>query len=663
MVQYYSKFLPNLATILHPLNELLRINVKWQWNSSCKSAFQKIKDLIVSAGVLTHYQPELPLVLATDASPYGIGAVISHVIDNTEKPIAFASRTLTKAERNYSQLDREALGIVYGVKKFHQYLYGRKWTLVTDHKPLTSIFHPHKAIPAMAAARLQRWALLLGGYDYDIEFRRSKENAIADCMSRLPLDICIKDVSDPVHKFTTTYLDNLPVTHEQIQKFTRNDAVLSKVYHMIMNGWSYDKDPSMIPFFTRRNELSAWNGCVMRGVRVVIPSKLKERILQELHVGHLGIVKMKGVARSFVWWPGIDKEIELLANQCKDCQNHAHMPPRAPVHPWMYPSRPWERVHVDFAGPFQGHMFFVVVDAYSKWLEVVVMSSTSAQATIDVLRDIFSRTGLPDQLHSDNGPQFIAEEFRVFMAMNGIVHTTSPVHHPSSNGLAERYVQTVKQALRASGEKISVKQRLAQFLLSYRNAPNATTHVSPAQIFLGRSLKTRLDLVKPNVRSTVARQQDKMTGKGIARQFSVGDEVFTRNYGKGDKWLQGTVVEKLGPLTCSVQVQDKNLHRHADQLRRAPAISQQTPGESMVIEPTTTDIVTPVLAQPTSVDNSKSPPKPVVSAVPAITSAATSVVTSSVTPVRRYPAREHNRPRHLESYDCTASTKHLEVFV
>ena len=157
LVNYYGKFIPNLSTILQPLNTLLQIGTKWTWSPEKEKAFTDAKKQITSARVLTHYDPTLPLKLAADASAYRVGAVISHKMPNgTERPIAFALRTLTKSERNYSQLEKEALSLVFGVRMFHQYRNGRRFTLLTDHQPLTTIFNPKKGIPSLAAARLQR---------------------------------------------------------------------------------------------------------------------------------------------------------------------------------------------------------------------------------------------------------------------------------------------------------------------------------------------------------------------------------------------------------------------------------------------------------------------------------------------------------------------------
>ena len=188
MMQYYGKFIPHLATLLQPLNSLLCKDAKWKWTSECERAFTEAKETLASPTVLAHCDSQLPLRLAADASAYGVGAVISHVLpDGTKRPIGYASRTLTGSERNYAQLEKEALSLIFAVRKFHPYLYGRKFTLYTDHKPLVTIFGPKKGVPTLAAARLQRWALLLSAYDYQTEYKTTTAHANADGLSRLPL--------------------------------------------------------------------------------------------------------------------------------------------------------------------------------------------------------------------------------------------------------------------------------------------------------------------------------------------------------------------------------------------------------------------------------------------------------------------------------------------
>ncbi|XP_033760674.1 uncharacterized protein K02A2.6-like [Pecten maximus] len=152
------------------------------------------------------------------------------------------------------------------------------------------------------------------------------------------------------------------------------------------------------------------------------------------------------------------------------------MPKSAPVHPWEWPSNPWQRIHVDFAGPFMNFMFLIVIDAHSKWPEVFIMRSTTTTLIIELLRNLFARHGIPEQLVSDNGPQFISEEFRQFMKQNGIRHSTSSPYHPRTNGQAERFVQTFKQAMKnAKDEKRTLQQKLSVFLCKYRSTPQINT--------------------------------------------------------------------------------------------------------------------------------------------------------------------------------------------
>ena len=191
---------------------------------------------------------------------------------------------------------------------------------------------------------------------------------------------------------------------------------------------------------------------------------------------------MKALARSYIWWPGLDDDITNMVKGCVECQSVRNLPAKAPLHPWAWSTSPWERLHVDFLGPFLGKMFFLVTDAHSKWLEVTIMTSITASRTINVLREIFARFGIPQQLVSDNGPQFVSDEFKQFMAANRIKHIKSSPYHPASNGAAERMVQTLKLTLKADYKKgVPLEKSLANFLLQYRITPHATKGVSPCR--------------------------------------------------------------------------------------------------------------------------------------------------------------------------------------
>ena len=203
---------------------------------------------------------------------------------------------------------------------------------------------------------------------------------------------------------------------------------------------------------------------------------------------------MKALARSYVWWPELEGEVGERAKACSTCQAVKMAPAKAPLHPWVWPTVPWQRNHLDFAGPIMGKMLLVVIDSHSKWPEIMEMNTTTAAKTITVLREIFARYGLPELIVTDNRPQFTATEFKQFLTANGVKNILCSPYHPSSNGAAEWLVQTVKQALKAGCQKgVLFEQALASFLLQYRTTPHATTGVSPSSLFLNRSLRIRLD--------------------------------------------------------------------------------------------------------------------------------------------------------------------------
>lgn len=276
--------------------------------------------MIFSDKVLCHYDAKLPLKLASDTSPYGIGSVLSHLFpDGSERPIAFASRTLNQAEKYYSQIDKEALALYWGVRKLNSYLYGHKFTLVTDQKPLLSIFNPPKSLPVMTAARRQRYAVFLSGYQYEIEFRGTKLHGNADALSRVPLHSVDQpqDKKDPIDLFYNKHFDDLPVTCVQIRRKTQRDPLLSQVLDYVVRGhFPQGCNDELKPNFNCRDELNVFQGCVTWGNRLIIPNILREKVMTELHFGHIGIVKMKVVARSYVWWPKLGEAIEEICKVC-----------------------------------------------------------------------------------------------------------------------------------------------------------------------------------------------------------------------------------------------------------------------------------------------------------------------------------------------------------
>ena len=268
LLTYYGKFLPNLATLLNPLYKLLGKGVPWQWQQPQEKAFQDSKALLSSSKLLTHFDPKLPLTLACDASAYGIGAVLAHKRpDGSEKPIGYASRTLNKAERNYSQLEKEGLSCIFGVKRFYAYLFGHHFELVTDHKPLLGLLGEHKQTSPQASARVRRWSLYLAMFEYTLKFRGTKAHANADALSRLPLPVEPASTEKPPELvLLAEHMSESPVTAEQIRAWTRKDPELAPVVEYLRHGWPganlCQDRPALTPYLSRQSELSLEEGCV-----------------------------------------------------------------------------------------------------------------------------------------------------------------------------------------------------------------------------------------------------------------------------------------------------------------------------------------------------------------------------------------------------------------
>lgn len=600
-INFYAKFVKNLSTILAPLYNLLKKACVWKWDRECEVAFKKVKSILTSMEVLAHYNPDKPLFLTCDASARGIGGVLTQLSGSgpgaRERPVVYVSRALTGAETHYSQIEREALAIVFSLERLHQYLYGRRFTLRTDHKPLVTIFGPKQGIPSMAASRLQRWAIKLTAYTYDIEFVGTKDNG-ADGLSRLPAVLrsyCKQDDKIPDQTFLHFAQNAMLMDYNEIKKQTSRDRLLGRILNYVREEWPSNSEiVTLKPYFNRKNELYEELGCIMWGHRVVVPEACRSKVLAQLHEAHMGMVKTKSFARSYVWWPGMDEAIESLCRACSTCAAEADAPPRHAPCPWPWPDKPWARVHLDFLGPLNGRIYLIMVDARTKWIEVSQVPSTAANHTISRLTDVFARFGLPRQIVSDNGPPFTSSEFSQFLRSNGVEHLFSAPYHPASNGAAENAVKTIKKVIKkAMREHLDVTLSINNFLLYYRNTEHCTTGETPALLMCGRRLRTKLDALKPDITANVrnAQAKQKLSGTQGQRELRPGEEVWLRQHRGVDRWVPGKVAEKLG--TTDYRVVDtlgKEVHKHVDQLKRRMRSSLIYSPSNLPSNPETSDM-------------------------------------------------------------------------
>jgi hypothetical protein len=586
LYNFYERFVPRKATLLEPLHRLLDTAQAWQWTEREQHSFDTAKRLLTFDLTLIHYDVMKPLVLTCDSSEYGVGAVLSHKLeDGQEQPIAMASRTLHSHERRYSQLDKEATAIMFGITKFRNYIMGRHFHIVTDHKPLLGIFDPKKPMPSMLSPRLIRIAIALTSHDYNISYMPGSQIGSADSLSRWPQPV----PEQPEEQLREILLmaespEDFPYNVEFIAKETKRDNILTKIIHYIQCGWpSKENNTEYRPYWLHRSELSIENDCILLGNRVVVPQNLRKVVLQALHKIHSGIVQTKALARSYIWWPQLNEDIEELIGSCTKCLENRHMPPKT-THDWITPTRPWSRIHIDFAGPFYNKYFFIMVDSYSKWPEVFMVKNMNSSTVIQLLRTTFCTHGLCEVLVSDNGTSFVSNDMKQFINANNIRHVTTAPYHPATNGLAERMVQTIKDKLRKMDD-LSWEIRIPNLLLGLRVTPCSTTNKSPAELLMKRRLRTILDTLHPDnlehkrTETEITNNKNKNT-----RETNTGQRVMYRNYSNyGPKWKPGKVVAKCGPSNYKIETETGLIiNRHIDQLLKLKPRESQIEKEARI---------------------------------------------------------------------------------
>lgn len=567
LINFYHKFLPNSSTVLKPLYDLTKKNTTYEWNMECQRAFDQAKKLLVSNNVLTHFDLNKPLVVCCDASNYGVGAVLSHIIEGEERPILFVSCTLTEREQKYSQLEKEALAIIFALKRFHRFLYGNKFTIITDHQPLKFILDPRKNIPTLASARIQRWAIILSSYNYTIQYKKGSQISHADALSRMPVEGKIEE-----HVRAFSLIDELPITYEEVAKCSTQDPLMCKVYNHVRNGWpNHVNDVNLKPFFLKRNELSIEANCLMLGHRVIIPVILQDSVLNLLHEGHPGIVRAKSLARSFVWWPQINSDLELKIKTCETCQvTDIKIYNKVPQTVWPDTQRSWQRIHIDLLEKDK-IKFLILVDHFSKWIEVWPVNKTNSESIIEKLRTCFSIFGLPEVVVSDNGPPFNSSEFKTFLEKNGIKCLHIPPYHSRSNGLAERGVRTIKQMLlkECLDDKLnhlSIQQKLDNILFNYRTTPNSVTGIPPAELILKFSPRTKLTLLKPKINDKLKIKSDKIPLN--VKKYSENDKILVKSINDNNiKWVPGIIKKVISPLTYLVLIENRIRFVHIEQIK------------------------------------------------------------------------------------------------
>ena len=362
---------------------------------------------------------------------------------------------------------------------------------------------------------------------------------------------------------------------------TAKDPILAQVMRFVKEGWPHAFSEELKDFKKLENSLSTENGCVFYGLRVIIPSTLRNHILKLLHLGHFGMQRMKRLARSTVYWPRIDFDIEDLCRKCTSCGKFQNKPDKPSIHPWMMPEKPWSRLHLDHAINFLGRNWLVLVDAYSKYPCIHPTTSTSSKSTTAILEQEFAHFGYPHTLVTDNATTFMSQEFQAWRKQRGIVHLTGTPYHPATNGAAERLIQSFKQALRKSS--LPPKEALQEFLMQYRRIPFASG-LSPSELLNGRRIRTKIDTLVPSIPHLLQGRQSKQASKHsnaedsevvskVEHHYSLGDPCYALYFGprrdRDPRWVPAIVTKVHGTRSVNVRVipRGPTWRRHLDQLR------------------------------------------------------------------------------------------------
>ncbi|XDV39047.1 hypothetical protein PO909_008342 [Leuciscus waleckii] len=379
--KYYKLFPYNYTYILYKYTIFTE-----SWTEDAQKSFEKVKELIVNSPALAIFDPALRTLVTCDASDYGIGAVLTQIhADGSERTVAFASHSLSAAERKYSIVEKEALACVWAVERWRTFLWGRRFTLRTDHQALTTLL----ATKGMGRAgmRIARWSARLLCFNYEVSYKPGAENVTADCLSRLPLPAC-EDADSTMEPDMVAFLsaELRALSLEEFSKECTACPELTALRQQILIGWPKNKKnlpPELASYFHVRDELAAQDSLVFRGsYRLVVPVSLRGALINLAHQGHQGIVRTKQRLRDLYWWPAMDHSAQSAISSCKLCQTHdksakTYTPP---LQPMPLPSAPWEKVGLDIVGPFKLGTWdcryaLTLVDYYSKWPEIAFLCS------------------------------------------------------------------------------------------------------------------------------------------------------------------------------------------------------------------------------------------------------------------------------------------------
>lgn len=481
LIGYYRRFIPNFAEIALPLTSLTKKNVSFNFDEKCIQSFKILRNSLIQEPILKYPDPKRQFILATDASGFAIGAVLSQIHDGKEYPVAYASRQLTKAEKNYCTTERECLALLWGIKQYRTYLFGQDFIVYTDHQPLKwlmSVKDPSN--------RLMRWSLSLAEYSFKIEYRPGKKQAHVDALSRLK----------PIRQINSDEVDII-WNREEIRIAQLNDSNLNDIFNKI---YSSKKDEYYCDLdgvlFKRSPDNTRFED------RIVAPRSFINKIIKLYHdlpfAGHMGFDKTYDRIKKRFFWPKMSDDVREYVNACVSCAQRKTSPHRKPalLQKFSTPKTPFFRIAMDVVGPLpvtnDGNKYILTVqDALTKYVEAFPMKDQTADTVARTfIKGIILRYGTPAQLLTDLGTNFTSNLMQSLCKFLQIHHLKTTAYRPQTNGALERFHRTLKDLL---SHYIHPHQRdwdewLPFALAAYSSATHSSTGESPFFLLFGRDM-------------------------------------------------------------------------------------------------------------------------------------------------------------------------------
>lgn len=492
MVNYFRHMIYDYAEITKPIVNLTKKNVPFIWNQECQKAFDNIQDLIMNKPNLKNLNQNLPLYLATDASKTAICGILMQKHNEKFYPVEFYSKQLSPAETRYPSIRRELFAIYASTRHFYEQLYGKKFTILTDAKPLTYHLQLDKQPDIVA-----RWLLYMQQFDYIVEHIPGIKNP-ADFLSRVTENsLSVNNV--------TLFACNDELSHEKIKLHQQKDSTIKEIIEKIKANDQITKNKYFIDSYTNliMIKLKPQNHTLKNMQienKILMPTSLIKNCLEIAHAPHFGTQKTYEFLTRKYFWRGMYTDAKNFCNNCSKCLENKPKPKNTIAK--MIPKSnlaPGEFLAIDIVGklprsPDNKHYILTIIDHYSRYLEAIPVHNTASSTIIKCLNEYFSRFGIPKILLSDNGTNFCSNEFETFLKNLKIEHRKSSIYHPRSNGLVERVHKTMKESIASLSDKvISWPDRLLFFKLHYNSSKHVVTQFTPAEIFFGRSINIPLD--------------------------------------------------------------------------------------------------------------------------------------------------------------------------